>query len=169
MMHRRCCISFSQGTSAKPDAASVDFSEATLAKACLQRRDSSPPKLHIVQQQTQQASLSIYGYIPMSLTKSLSPSIYAMAMTVQRLDNVDTLGSIPQDLAAWLEEFPDISTRTVLNNLKDPDQGPSVVACQLATYAIIGWHTEQYDWVREGFLSVPDRYTSVSFHCRTIY
>lgn len=112
---------------------------------------------------------SIYGYIPMSLTKSLSPSIYAMAMTVQRLDNVDTLRSIPQDLAAWLEEFPDISTRTVLNNLKDPDQGPSVVACQLATYAIIGWHTEQYDWVREGFLSVPDGYTSVSFHCRTIY
>lgn len=109
-------------------------------------------------------SYSVYGYIPMSLTQSLNASVYEMVMKVQTVDNVDTLCSLPTDVAAWLEQFPDISTRTVLNNLKDYDQGPSVVACQLATNAIIGWHTDQYNWVREGFLSVPDGYTSVSFH-----
>jgi len=107
---------------------------------------------------------SIYGYIPMSLTQSLNASVYDMAMKVQRLDNVDTVGSIPMDVATWLGQFRDISTRTVLNNLKDLDQGPSVVACQLATNSIIGWHTDQYNWVREGFLSVPDGYTSVPLH-----
>jgi hypothetical protein len=109
-------------------------------------------------------SYSVYGYIPMSLTQSLNASVYEMAMKIQSLNNVDTLRSIPMDVGTWLQQFPDISTRTVLNNLKDLDQGPSVVACQLATNAIIGWHTDQYNWVREGFLSVPDGYSSVSFY-----
>jgi len=107
---------------------------------------------------------SVYGYIPMSLTQSLNASVYDMTMKVQTLKNVDTLRSLPMDVETWLKEFPNISTGTVLSNLKDFDQGPSVVACQLATNAIVGWYADQYKWVQEGFLSVPDGFTSVSFH-----
>jgi hypothetical protein len=112
-MHRRCCISFSQGTSAKPDAASVDFSEATLAKACLQRRDSSPPKLHIVRQQTQPASLSnlsysnspYFNFPPYSNPSYLSPSLRtAICHTLSRpsllyLRNIIVPSSFPYAVA----------------------------------------------------------------------
>jgi len=60
-----------------------------------------------------------------------------MAMRVQSL-TVKVEFSNLEDVGVWIDQFPDLERKYILDNLHDPEEGPSVIACQLATNALVG-------------------------------
>ena len=96
----------------------------------------------------------------MALTESLNKSLFNLAMRVQKLD-VEIELSIPEEIGIWIDESLGLDRKSVWASLHDPEQGTSVVACQLATNGLVCYKAEQYKWVREGILSVPKGFTSV--------
>lgn len=101
----------------------------------------------------------VYGYIPLSLTRSLDSAAYEIATKIQNLD-VDTLVTIPKEIGSYVNTFG-IHHQELLESIRDPNQGPHVNACRIATKAILGWHTKQFEWVREGFTALPQGHNSV--------
>jgi hypothetical protein len=94
----------------------------------------------------------IYGYIPLDLSEMENPSFAKVAQQIRQLDINSTTILVPlsKDITDWLYQF-EITRKEFTQKLRDSEQGPKVVACQLGTTAILGHYTEQFKWVAEGF------------------
>lgn len=94
----------------------------------------------------------IYGYIPLDLSEMENPSFVKVAQQIRQLDINSTTILVPlsKDITDWLYQF-EITRKEFTQKLRDSEQGPEVVACQLGTTAILGHYTEQFKWVAEGF------------------
>jgi hypothetical protein len=108
----------------------------------------------------------VYGYIPVALSETENPAFAKVAEQIRQLDVHSTtpLVSLTKDINDWLCQFA-ITKKEFTQKLRDLEQGPEVVACQLGTTAILGHCTEQYQWVSDGFKHGLPSVTSVCHLC----